>query len=125
VITGRRTVVAMSLGVSCLRDRGQASVETVALVPAVAALAVLAWQALLVGWTAVSAERAARAGARAVLAGERPTDVEDAVRASLPATMRDAEVDLGRDRVVLTVRVPALVPGVAPTLTAAAAVVRQ
>jgi hypothetical protein len=51
------------------RSRGQASIETALLLPALLALTLGCWQALLVGWTAISAEHAARAAARARLVG--------------------------------------------------------
>ena len=54
------------------RERGQASVETVALVPALVVLTLALWQAVMAGWALVSAESAARAAARAVLAGAPP-----------------------------------------------------
>ena len=51
------------------RSRGQASIETALLLPALLALTLACWQALLVGWTAIAAEHAARAAAHARLVG--------------------------------------------------------
>jgi hypothetical protein len=105
------------------REHAQASVETAVLVPLLLALALACWQALLVGWTAVSAAHAARAGARAVLVGDDP---RPAAAAALSGTMRDG-LRLDRDGARLRVRVavPAIVPGFSLTLSAEADAVRQ
>jgi hypothetical protein len=105
------------------REHAQASVETAVLVPLLLALALACWQALLVGWTAVSAEHAARAGARAVLVGDDP---RPAATAALPGTMRGG-LRLDRDGAHLRVRVvvPAIVPGFSLMLSAEADAVRQ
>src|SRR5689334_21744604 len=55
-----------------LVERGQASIETTLLLPALLAVALACGQALLVGWTSISAEHAARAAARARLVGAVP-----------------------------------------------------
>ena len=67
------------------RSRGQASIETALLLPALLALTLACWQALLVGWTAISAEHAARAAARARLVG---APVQPAAAGALPGAMR-------------------------------------
>ena len=51
------------------RQRGQASIETVALLPILLLAALACWQALLAGWTSVSAAHAARAAAHAEMVG--------------------------------------------------------
>jgi TadE-like protein len=105
------------------RERAQASVETAVLVPVLLLLALACWQALLVGWTAVSAEHAARAGARAELVGDDP---RPAAAAALPATMRNhLRVDRDGRRLRVRVAVPAIVPWFALTLSAEADAVRQ
>jgi hypothetical protein len=104
-------------------EQAQATVETVALLPALLILAVAAWQGLVIGWTAVEAQQAARAGARAVLGGERPAP---AIRRSLPATMREgAELRRSGHRLVVSVQVPAIVPGFRMSLSASAAEVGE
>jgi hypothetical protein len=107
-------------------DRGegaQASVEVVALVPALALVLVCAWQAALVGWALTAAESASRQGARAALVG-RPAG--DAALASLPASMRGgASASEAGGRVIVTVHVPSVVPGFAPEVSSSAAIVRQ
>jgi hypothetical protein len=105
------------------RQRGQASIETVALLPVLLLAALACWQAVLVGWTAVSAAHAARAAARAELVGDPP---RPAATAALPDSMR-AGLALRSDgqAVHVQVRVPAVIPGLDLSLGADADVVRQ
>ena len=63
------------------RENGQASVELVALLPLIAALAAGLWQLVLMGQAAALAGSAARAGARAAAAGGDPVS---AARSALP-----------------------------------------
>jgi hypothetical protein len=99
-------------------NRGQATIETLALLPVLFALAVAVWQGLLIGWTALEAQQAARAGARAALGGERPAP---AVGGSLPASMRDGvRVQRVRGRLIVHVLVPSVVPGFRLSLSASA-----
>ena len=92
--------------------------ETMILLPVVVLLAVAAWQGVLIGWTAVQAQDAARQAARAALAHE---PVRDAARATLPASMRDGLDVRSDDRTVtVRVRVPSIVPGFAPSVSASA-----
>jgi hypothetical protein len=96
---------------------GQASVELVAVLPALAVSLVIAAQTVVVGWTLWSAGNAARAGARAEQVG---SDVESAARRTLPESLRDHAVIRDGDGVRVKVRVPALVPGISmPSVTAA------
>src|SRR5262245_25183097 len=88
---------------------GQASVEFVAVLPALAVCLVLAGQAVAAGWALWSAGVAARAGARAEHVGGDP---EDAARRALPSSLRPSAVIRSEDGVRVRVRVPALVPGV-------------
>ena len=69
------------------RERAQASVETVALLPVLLILTVAVWQAVMAGWALVSAESAARAAARAALAGSPP---RPAALAALPGACAPA-----------------------------------
>jgi hypothetical protein len=81
-------------------ERGQASVELVAAIPALLLAALVALQLLLAGYSLTLADGAAEAGAMA-LAGGRPAG--PAVRDALPGWARgrsDVDVDGGR----LTVR---------------------
>ena len=96
---------------------GQASVELVAVLPALAVCLVIAAQTVVVGWALWSAGNAARAGARAEEVGSDP---ESAARRALPASLRgDAEVRDG-DGVRVKVRIPALIPGTSlPSISAA------
>jgi hypothetical protein len=107
----------------CLVDaqRGQATVETMILLPVVALLAIAAWQGVLIGWAAVEAQDAARQAARAALGGERAAD---AARAAVPGSMRDGlEVRTTHGVATVRVHVPSILPGVSPVVSASAAVV--
>jgi hypothetical protein len=96
---------------------GQASVELVAVLPALAVCLVLAGQTVAVGWALWSAGNAARAGARAEEVG---SSAERAARRALPGALRDGAVIHSDDGVRVRVRVPALLPGVTlPSVTAA------
>ena len=97
---------------------GQASVEFVAVLPALAVCLVLAAQTAVAGWALWSAGNAARAGARAEHVG---SDAEAAARRALPGALRAGAAIRSGDGVRVRVRVPALVPGVALPSVAAAA----
>src|SRR5258707_1824839 len=97
--------------------RAQASVELVAVLPALAVCLVIAAQTVVVGWALWSAGNAARAGARAEEVG---SDAEAAARRALPGSLRDCAAIRSVDGVSVRVRVPAIVPGVSlPSVTAA------
>ncbi|MFL5906962.1 MAG: hypothetical protein ACJ75Z_05145 [Solirubrobacterales bacterium] len=104
-------------GPGVARRCGQASVEFVAVLPALAVCLVISAQVVVAGWALWSAGNAARAGARAEHIGSDP---EAAARSALPGSLRTgAEIRSG-DGVRVRVRVPALVPGVAlPSVSAA------
>lgn len=72
------------------QERGQASVEFVAVLPFVMVAALVAWQLVLVGHVAWSTAGAARSGARAAVVG---ADAVRAARSALPGSLRaDARV---------------------------------
>jgi hypothetical protein len=62
-------------------ERGQASIELIAAVPAILLIGAIAWQLALAGHAAWLTANAARAGARADKVGRDPTA---AVRSALP-----------------------------------------
>ena len=97
---------------------GQASVELVAILPALVVCVLIAGHALAAGWALWSAAGAARAGARAEHVGG---DGEAAARRALPGALRrDAEVE-SDDVIRVEVRAPALLPGGrGPVLSASA-----
>lgn len=66
------------------RERGQATVELLGIVPALLALGLIVWQLALVGHTAWMAAHSARAAARADLVDE---DAEAAARSALPKAL--------------------------------------
>jgi hypothetical protein len=89
-------------------ERGQASVELIAALPALALVTLLVAQIVLAGYALWSAGVAARAGARAAYVGG---NAGRAALASLPSALRDdASVDAG-DGLAVRVRTPSLVPG--------------
>ncbi|MDX6494464.1 MAG: hypothetical protein QOE17_450 [Gaiellales bacterium] len=105
------------------RQRGQASIETAALVPVLLLAALACWQAVLAAWTGVSAAHAARAAAHAEMVGAAP---RPAASAAVPRSMRDGLSVTDRDgRVRVTLHVPAVIPGLDVRLGANAEVVRQ
>lgn len=89
-------------------ESGQASVETVAVVPLVLLAAAVAWQLVLAGNTLWLSANAARAAARADLVGQ---SAERAARSALPRSLeRDLSVRrLERGGVRVSVRLPLLV----------------
>jgi hypothetical protein len=90
-------------------EDGQATVELIALLPALAVVVALAWQALVTGETLWLASGAAREAARAQALGADPAA---AARAALPSPLRRGlrVVDAGDDGGVrVVVPVPALV----------------
>jgi hypothetical protein len=98
-------------------EQGQASVEFVALLPALAAFLVIAAQTAVVGWALWAAGNAARAGARAQEVG---SDARAAARRALPGALRHDATIRDSDGVRVRVRVPTLVPGITlPPVSAA------
>jgi hypothetical protein len=91
-------------------DRGQASVELVAVVPIVVALCLALWQGLVYGQAAWLAGAAARSAARAQAVGG---DAGAAARSRLPAALRQGlRVTTGGDgAVAVRIRVPLVVGG--------------
>ena len=93
---------------------GQATVETVALLPLLVAVALGVLQLLAAGATAELAGHAAEAGAVAVLQRQDP---REAARAAVPGWSRGGlSVDVAGERVRVRARPPTLVPGLAGLL---------
>src|SRR3954463_14596926 len=87
-------------------ERGQASVEFVAAVPAVLLLGMVAWQLSLLGHAAWLSAHAAKAAARADAVGRSP---KRAARSALPRSLRRGlVVERSGARVRVRVRVPLL-----------------
>jgi hypothetical protein len=88
-------------------QRGQASIELVAILPCVLLVAAVVWQLVLVGHTAWLTAQAARAGARADAVG---SDADAAARSALPRSLeRGLAVErLGAGGVRVSVRIPLL-----------------
>lgn len=95
--------------------RGQASVELVAALPALALAAALGLQLLLVGYSLTIADGAAEAGA---LAGAAGRDAGGAAREALPGWARGrARVSAADGRVRVELRPPAPLPAIAEALS--------
>jgi hypothetical protein len=89
-------------------ERAQASVELVAMIPALLIAVLIVAELVVTGYALWSAGVAARAGARAAYVGGSG---EHAARASLPPALRaGASVDDG-DRLTVRVRAPSVLPG--------------
>jgi hypothetical protein len=99
--------------------RGQATVEVIALVPLIVAVALGLLQLLAVGYASVLAGTAAEAGALAVAAGN---DGRTAARQALPGWSRArARVDVDGGRVEVELRPPSPLSALAEALEVRAA----
>lgn len=97
---------------------GQSSVEVVALVPVLAAVALALMQVLAAGAAAEYAGHAAEAGAVAVVQGGDPTE---AARKALPAwSARRVAVEVSGQKVAVRVEPPVVLPALGRLLVASA-----
>jgi hypothetical protein len=95
-------------------ERGQATVELVAAVPALLLAAVLALQLLATGYALTLADGAAEAGALALASGRPAGEV---ARDALPGwAEEDVEVSVGAGRVTIRLRPPSLLRAVGDLL---------
>ncbi|MBV8711582.1 MAG: hypothetical protein JOY56_07370 [Solirubrobacterales bacterium] len=98
-------------------ESGQSTVEFGGMVVWVLIAGLFAWQAALIGWTAVSATNAARTAARMASRGESNSQAQDAGKRSLTLGLgQDASVSVQNDRAVVHVPIPVLFPGWKPAL---------
>ena len=96
---------------------GQASVELVAVLPALGICVLMAAQGVAAGWALWTAGNAARAGARAEHVGG---DGEAVARRALPGRLREGAEVSDDEGVRVRVRVPSLLPGAEmPSVSAA------
>jgi hypothetical protein len=101
-------------GQAILAERGQASVELLALLPALIALSLATVQLFAVGYAGVLAGNAAEAGALALAAG---TDAEAGVREALPDWSRArARVSVDGGEVTVRLRPPSALRALAERL---------
>lgn len=107
-------------------QRGQATVEVVALMPVLVLVALLLWQAVVAGQAIWLSGAAARAAARADAVG---ADAASAARATLPPRLEDGlRVRTGDDggAVAVTLRIPSVLSdGAIASTTARARFVPQ
>jgi hypothetical protein len=95
------------------RQRGQATIETVALMPALVAVGLGLLQLLAVGYASVLAGNAAEAGALALAAGADP---EAGVKESLPGWSRArARIGIEGGRVEVHLRPPSPIEALGET----------
>lgn len=107
---GTRQRKSSSKGIGNQAERGTATVEFVAVLPALMLATLISIQMIAAGFSLWSASVAARAGARAAHLGSDPAA---SVRSALPEPMR-AEARVRHRAGVVTARVP--VPQVLPFL---------
>lgn len=98
-------------------SKGQVATEFAALSLVLSVVLILLWQIVLTGYTVMLSSHAAREAARELAVSELSGDaltarLEDIVRSDLPRgwNARPVEVRSGRDRVDVTLTVPALLP---------------
>jgi hypothetical protein len=92
-------------------ERGQATVELVALLPCLAAVIAAVWQAALVGWAAWGAQAAARAAARAhAVEGDAAAAARRHLPADLEQGLRVTPGSGGAVRVVVRIPSPPALP---------------
>ena len=91
-------------------EEGQAAAELVVVFPLLVLLLAAVAQLAIAGFALWTAGDAARAGARAAVVGG---DAEEAATSALPGWLeREANVSAGAGPVEVTLRAPALLPGV-------------
>ena len=101
-----------------MSERGQASIELIAMVPLLVAVALAAAQLLAVGYSSVLAGSAAEAGALALAGGGDP---RASARDSLPGVSRArARVSVSGGEVRVRLRPPALLDALADRLEVSA-----
>lgn len=104
-------------------ERGQASIELLAGLPALLLAATLALQLLAAGYTLTLADGAAEAGALALASG---SPASSAVRDALPGWARDdVEVSVQGGRVTVRLRPPSPLHGIAERLEVATSAVAR
>lgn len=91
-------------------ERGQAAAELIAVVPLLLVVALVIGQLAVAGWALVTAGEAARAGARAA---HVDSDPRAAAQAAVPGVLGPADIGVRAAEVEVTVRAPALFPGLA------------
>ena len=95
-------------------QRGQVAAETMGVFPLIGLIGLLLWQTVLVGFTFVLAGHAAREGARELAVGN--SAYAAAADDVLPAWREGMRVQQGGNSVIVTLKVPALVPGLATNI---------
>lgn len=96
------------------RERGQASIEVIGVLPLMLLMALLMWQLHIVWSAATAVENAARTGSRVEGLGG---DGKRAALRALPKSQRDgAEIEVRGEVVRIRSKVPTVVPGLSTGL---------
>lgn len=111
-------------------ESGQATVEFIGILPFVLIIVIVLWESLMLGMAMMTASHGANEGARAAAVGESPKQVRKAVRDHMTSTWADRATiryTPGSDKVVVTLKVPALMPRIETpwTMSASAEVVDE
>lgn len=106
-----------------MTERGQASVELIAGLPALLLAGLLALQLLAAGYALTLADGAAEAGALALASGR---SAASAARAALPGWARDdVDVSVRGERVTVRLRPPSPLHGIAERLAVSSSAVAK
>jgi hypothetical protein len=104
-------------------ERGQASIELVAAMPALLLAGLLALQLLAAGYSLTLADGAAEAGALALASGD---SAADAARGALPGWAKDdVDIAVAGGRVTVRLRPPSPLSGVAERLAVTSSAVAR
>lgn len=95
-------------------ERGQASVEFIGMLPAIIAIMMLMWEAVVLGMAMQTASHGANEGARTAAVTDSPEEVRKSVKDHMTDTWADRATigyDEGDEEVTVSLYVPVLVPG--------------
>lgn len=111
-------------------ESGQATVEFIGILPFILIIVVVLWESLMLGMAMMTASHGANEGARAAAVGESPDQVRKAVRDHMTSTWADRATiryTPGADQVVVTLKIPALMPRIETpwSMSASAEVVHE
>jgi len=105
---GTLTITVLALRERARSERGSAPLELLGFIPLLGLAALGAWQLLLYGFAATSAENAARTGSRVASKGGAG---EPAAKRAMPTWLRDgATAEFSGTRGKVTVQVPIIFP---------------
>lgn len=111
-------------------ESGQATVEFISILPFILIIVVVLWESLMLGMAMMTASHGANEGARAAAVGDSPDEVRQAVRDHMSSTWADRAAIAytpGGNEVVVTLKVPAMMPRIETpwSMSASAEVVHE